>query len=87
MSNNRMNEAGTLKAIAANGNFVLGPSSLLVGFLCTTAGSIAIVDSAGTTLVAATAVTPGPFLYIPAELPIGGTVTLSGGAVGSLIVA
>lgn len=87
MSGNRVNEVGTLKPLAANGNYVVPPGGLTIGFICNVLGSITIVDSGGTTLLAATAVTAGNFLAIPAECPIGATVTLSGGGAGSLIVA
>lgn len=86
MSGNRVNEVGTMKPIAANGNFVVGPGSIIVGFACSTAGSIAIADSTGT-LLNATALVAGQFLPIPAECPLAATVTLSGGCVGTLFVA
>lgn len=85
-------------AIGVNGNVTLEINQL-GGFLCTTAGTITVVDGAGVTVVAATAVTAG--VYLPMPFDVGGgrigataaagsrktTVTLAGGASGTLGVA
>lgn len=84
--------------IAANGSFV-GEVNQLGGFLCVTSGTLTVVDGAGVTVVATIAVTAG--VYLPLPFDVGGgrvgatasatsrktTVTLAGGASGTLGVA
>lgn len=58
------------------------------GFLCATTGTITITDADGTSLVSAHPVTAGqyvplPFVFATAQ---GATVTLAGGASGTLAV-
>ena len=78
--------------MAANTSYVVrGPH--IGGFLAKTSGTITIsaVDALGTTVVTyvnAVPVTAGVHLPIPLEFPTaaGGTVTLAGGASGTLFV-
>lgn len=61
-------------------------------FLAKTSGTISITNSIGTTLVDAVAVTAGVYLPLPILLMtpgngVGGTVTLAGGASGTLGVS
>lgn len=55
------------------------------GFLAKTAGTITVVDGAGTTIVDAHPVTAGGYFPMPFFLQrAGGTVTTAGGASGTL---
>lgn len=59
----------------------------IAGFLCTVAGTLTVTDADGTVLVAALPVTAnGLFIRIPLlfKSTSGGTVTLAGGAAGTL---
>ena len=74
--------------MAANTSYtVKGPN--LGGFLCTVAGTLTVTDVVtSTVLVNAVPVTAGayvplPFVFTSAE---GGTVTLAGGAAGTLAI-
>lgn len=72
------------KPMAANGTIKVGVS--IAGFLCTVAGTLSVIAEDGTVLVNAAPVTPGPFIRIPLLFPTaaGGSVTLAGGAAGTL---
>lgn len=77
--------------MAANSTYVIqGPQ--MGGFLCKVAGTISIVtkDATGVndvTIVDAVPVTAGDFVPIPVMFPTtGATVTLAGGAAGTLMV-
>ena len=71
--------------MAANSTRTITSQSI-GGFLPKTAGAIAIVNSAGVTLLDAFPLTAG--IYVPLPMYVGGpnaTVTLSGGASGTLL--
>lgn len=71
--------------VAANGSYKCG--SGIAGFLCTVAGTITVTDADGTVLVNALPVTAnGLFIRIPLLFRgvAGGTVTLAGGAAGTI---
>jgi hypothetical protein len=70
--------------IAANGTYKCGAS--IAGFLCTVAGTLTVTDGDGTVLVNALPVAVGPFIRIPLffRTTQGNTVTLAGGAAGTL---
>lgn len=70
--------------MAANTSVTLTGLSI-AGFACKTTGTITIVDAKGTTIVDAFPVTAGVYHPFPFYLQgTGGTVTLAGGAVGTL---
>lgn len=81
---NHVAETFTAKALAANGAYVVPPLGAIGGFFCTTAGTLSIADSASTTMVASFAVSSGQWYPLPFACPIGATVTLAGGAAGTL---
>lgn len=70
--------------IAANGSFTAGVA--IAGFLCTVSGNLTITDALGNALVSALPVTAGQWTRIPLFFPssAGGTLTLSGGAAGTV---
>jgi hypothetical protein len=73
--------------MAANSSFrIRGP--VVGGFLATATGTLTLTDNDGTVLVNGVAVTVGaytpiPFVFTSSE---GGTVTLAGGAAGTLAI-
>jgi hypothetical protein len=74
--------------IAANGTFKANGAHI-AGFLCTVAGTITITDADATVLVNALPVAPAvPWTRIPLyfNTAAGGTVTLAGGAAGTLFL-
>lgn len=87
MPGTRVNEVGVPISITANGSKQVANNAVLVHFICNTAGNIAVTDSASNTLLAATALTAGQCLPLLFEMVNGGTVTLSGGCVGTLVLA
>ena len=56
----------------------------MCGFACITAGTLTVVNNAGTTIVAAIPVSAGTYMPLPFGLESGqlGTVTTAGGASG-----
>ena len=58
------------------------------GFLCKTAGTLTVTAKDGTVLVDAQPVAAGAYVPLPFLLPTseGGTVTLAGGASGTLAI-
>lgn len=74
------------RVMAANSSATLaGPS--IGGFICTVSGALTIVDNVGNALVTAFPVTAGVFHPLPIFIGnSGGTITLSGGAAGTLVV-
>ena len=73
------------KPMAANSTANCGSS--IAGFLCTVAGTLTVTDADGTVLVNALPITAnGLFIRIPLffKSTAGGTVTLAGGAAGTL---
>lgn len=62
------------------------PGVHIAGFLCTATGTLTITDADATVLVNALPVTAGAFTRIPLlfRTSAGGTVTLAGGAAGTL---
>jgi len=74
------------QALAANTSYRVGGSHI-AGFLCTVSGTLDIDDTDGTALVDALPVTAGQWIRIPLQFKTGrGTVTLSGGAAGTLFL-
>jgi len=73
------------KPMAANSTAQVGVS--IGGFLCTVAGTLTVTDRDGTVLVNALPVAAGAFVRIPLlfNTTAGGTVTLAGGAAGTLL--
>lgn len=73
--------------IAANGTYRVRGGQI-GGFLGITAGTLTLTDENGTVLVAAVPVTAGVYLPLPFLLATaeGGTVSLAGGASGTLAV-
>lgn len=72
--------------MAANSTYkVVG--NHVAGFLCTVAGTLTVADAAGNVLLNAMPVATG-FNRLAITLPTldGGTVTLAGGAAGSLLI-
>lgn len=71
----------------ANANYLVR-GSFMGGFLTKTAGAISVVDAAGVVLIDAIPLTAGVYTPIPISFNSidGGTVTLSGGASGTLFV-
>lgn len=81
-------EAYRPQPMAANSSFTV-KSQYLGGFLATVAGTLSIVEVAsGTTVVSALPVAAGAFvrLAIMFATAEGGTVTLAGGAAGTLLI-
>lgn len=77
-------------AMAANATQTLYGSGL-GGFLPVTAGTLTVLDSKGNTIVNAIPVSAGVFLKLPiftgqGGATNGGSVTLAGGASGTLLV-
>lgn len=74
------------KPISANGSLKTGVT--IAGFLCKVAGTLTITDMDGTVLVDALPVDPAvqPWVRIPliTNTSAGATVTLAGGAAGTL---
>lgn len=72
------------KTMGVNGSVKVGV--LVAGFLAKVSGTITITDEAGNVIVDTVPVTAGEFTRIPLLLPTsaGGTVTLAGGAAGTL---
>lgn len=72
------------KPMAANSTAKVGVS--IGGFLCTVAGTLTVADAEGTVLVNALPVAAGTWTRIPLLMTsnAGGTVTLAGGAAGTL---
>lgn len=73
------------KPMAANSTLKCGVT--IAGFLCTVAGTLTVTDADGTVLVNALPITAnGLFIRIPllANTSAGCTVTLAGGAAGTL---
>lgn len=70
--------------VAANGTYKCGAG--IAGFLATVAGTLTVTDADGTVLVNALPVALGPFIRIPLlfRTSQGGSVTLAGGAAGTL---
>jgi len=58
------------------------------GFLCKTAGTLTMTDSDGNILVDAQPVSAGAYVPLPFMFPTsaGGTITLAGGASGTLAI-
>lgn len=73
--------------MAANASYKVG-GNRIGGFLCTVAGTLTVTDADGTVLVNAIPVTAGTPLPIPMHFNTnaGGTITLAGGAAGTLMV-
>ena len=80
----QVKEHYTGKPIAANGTIKCGVS--IAGFLCTVAGTLTITDADATVLVSAVPVAAGAWVRIPllANTTAGMTVTLAGGAAGTI---
>lgn len=80
-------EAYTPYPVAANGTVVIeGPQ--MGGFLCTAAGTVNVINTAGVTLVSALPVVAG--IYYPMPLRFGGQgggrLVCSAGAAGTVFV-
>jgi len=72
--------------MAANASVTIGGNQI-GGFLAKTAGTISVVDSAGNTIVDAVPLSAGIYLPMPFVVENAGlTVTLAGGASGTLAV-
>lgn len=73
--------------MAANATYTVRGGQI-GGFLCKTAGTLTLVDASGNTLIDAQPVAVGAYVPLPFILPTaeGGTVTLAGGASGTLAV-
>lgn len=58
------------------------------GFLPTVAGTLTVTDADATVLVVAVPVTAGVFVKLPMQFntSMGGTITLAGGAAGTLFI-
>lgn len=71
--------------MAANASAKIGVT--LAGFLCTVSGNLTVTDANGTTLVNTLPVTAGQFIRLPilSLTNAGMTVTLAGGAQGTLL--
>jgi hypothetical protein len=74
------------KPMGANSTLKVGV--LIAGFLPTVAGTLTVTDADGTVLVNALPVALGPFIRIPLifDTTAGGSVTLGGGAAGTLFL-
>lgn len=73
--------------MAANSTYTLSLTGNIAGFLAVASGTLTVVDSKGTTVIAGVAVTAGIYTPMPFRLAGGGqppTVTLAGGASGTL---
>ena len=78
-------EQYTPQPMAANTSFTTG-SQRVGGFICTVSGSLTITTPSGT-IVNALPVTAGAYFPLPVFLGTSGaTVTLSGGAAGTLLI-
>lgn len=79
-------ERYTPRIMSADSSLTLnGPS--VAGFICTASGSVSITDDQGVAIVTAFPVTAGVFHPLPLFIgEHGGVITLSGGAVGTLLV-
>ena len=78
-------EQYTPQPMAANSSFVTG-SQRIGGFICTTAGTLTVTTEAGT-VINALPVTAGAYVPLPIFLGTsGGTITLAGGAAGTLLI-
>ena len=72
--------------LGANGSYTLSKQGI-AGFLPTVSGTITIVNGEGTTVLNAYPVSAGVFARIPMFLKDNhGTVTLAGGAAGTLLI-
>ena len=73
------------KPMAANSVSKIGVT--LAGFLCTVSGTLTVTDADSTVLVNALPVTAGAFVRLPilSVTNAGMTVTLAGGAAGTLL--
>lgn len=73
--------------MAANATFRIGGTQM-GGFIGKTAGAITVTDGNGTVLVDAVPIIAGVTIPIPLmfQTGMGGTVTLSGGASGTLLL-
>lgn len=83
----RVQESYTPQPMAANATFILaGPC--VSGFIAVAAGAITITDSKGKTILSALPVTAGSYVKLNIFWPdlLNGTVTLSGGASGTLLI-
>lgn len=84
---NIVQEAYTPKPVTATGLVAAGPCGL-IGFLCTTAGTLQIADGqAGTVIVKTFDVAEGGWYPMPFTFLIGPYATLGGGAEGTFGVA
>lgn len=72
------------RPIAANGTMKTG--MMIAGFLPTVSGTLTATDDDGTVLVSAVPVTAGIYVRIPLAFhsTSGGSITLAGGAAGTL---
>lgn len=72
------------KPIGVDGSLTIGVT--VAGFLCVVSGTLTITDKDGTVLVNALPVTAGQWTRIPllTNTNAGATVTLGGGAAGTL---
>jgi hypothetical protein len=79
-----MKEYYGAKPMAANATQKVGVA--IAGFLPTVAGTITVTDADGTVLVNAAPIVTGQFVRIPLffNTSAGGSVTLAGGAAGTL---
>ncbi len=73
--------------MGANASYKVGGASI-GGFICVTSGTLTVTDADATVLVNGVAVTAGLMIAIPIffNTSAGGTVTLAGGAVGTLLI-
>lgn len=73
------------QAMAANSSTYVNGDSVY-GFLAVTSGTITVVDDAGGPIVQSFPMAAGVYYPIPVYIgPNGGTVTLAGGASGTLL--
>jgi len=81
----RVQESYTPQAMGVNGTFNI-TGNIISGFLAVTAGTLTITGRSGTVYVNAVPLTAGGYTPLPAYHPDfnGGTVTLAGGASGTL---
>jgi len=70
--------------IGVNGSVTKIPANQTGCFSCVTTGTLSITDSQGVAVLTAFPVTLGTFYYIPFYTAGGFTVTLAGGASGTL---
>ena len=73
--------------IGVNATIKINPDQPgMCGFVCVTAGTITVVNNAGTTIVNAAPVAAGTYLPLPFGLESGssGTITTAGGASGTV---